>query len=132
MLVRLLAILILAFGLHVSVAKADECIPVDEFSRALASEGVALRGSTAAATDKLEKFFNENRAAQGQPAREISIFLFGLVKVNSGEIGVLVSIADANGCIVPSATGILSVRYWVTYMTSAGVSVDDFIPLDGA
>lgn len=132
MLFRLLIILTLAIGLQASVAKADECIPVDKFSRELASEGIALRGSTAAATRKLEKFFNENRAAQGQPARKISIFLFGLVRANSGEVGVLVSIADARGCIIEGSTSILSVRYWVAFMDAAGVYGKDFVPLDGA
>lgn len=132
MLRKLTTVLLLAIGLQVSVAKADECIPVDKFSREMASEGVVLRGSNAAATRKLEKFFNDNRAAQGQPAREISIFLFGLVRANSGEVGVLVSIADGRGCIIEGSTSILSVRYWVAFMDAAGVSGKDFVPLDGA
>lgn len=123
---------VLGLFLFCSVAKADECIAVEKFATAMAKEGIVLRGSTAAATQKLAKLFNENREARGQPAAEISIFLFGLVTANSGDQGALVAIADKRGCVVGRSITILSLRTWAEYITLAGVSPKEFIPLDGA
>lgn len=123
---------VLGLFLFCSVAKADECITVEKFATAMAEEGIALRGSTAAATKKLAILFNKNREARGQPAAKISIFLFGLVTANSGDQGALVAIADKSGCVVGRSITILSLRTWVEYTTLAGVSAKDFIPLDGA
>lgn len=132
MLLKTLAILLVAIVLQVSTVKANECVTVDRFAAVLSKEGVALRGSTAAATEKLAKLFNQNRAARGQPAAEVSIFLFGLVTANSGEQAILAAIADKKGCIVPQTVVLLSIRQFAEFLTVAGVAISEIIPLDGA
>lgn len=118
--------------LFCSVAKADECITVEKFAAEFSKEGIALRGSTSAATEKLAKLFNANREARGQPKAEISIFLFGLVTANNGNQGAVVAIADKMGCIVPRSVSVLSLRTWAEYLAIAGVSPKEFVALDGA
>lgn len=123
---------VLGLFLFCSMAKADECITVEKFSHEFSKEGVALRGSTAAATKKLSVLFNANREARGQPKAEISIFLFGLVTANNGNQGAVVAIADKMGCIVPRSVSVLSLRTWAEYLAIAGVSPKEFVALDGA
>lgn len=123
---------VLGLFLFCSVAKADECVTVEKFAHEFSKEGIALRGSTAAATEKLAKLFNKNREARGQPAAEISIFIFGLVTANSGDQGALVAIADKKGCVVMRSVSMLSLRTWAEYIAIAGVSPNEFITLDGA
>lgn len=132
MLHKALIAVIVVFMLHVQQVKADECITVDKFSSAFASEGIKLRGSTAAATKKMAALFNENRAARGQPSVEISIFLFGLVTTRSGDTGALVAVFDKSGCVVPKAIAVLSLRVWSEFATLAGVGPTDFVPMEGA
>lgn len=122
----------LAVVLQFSVVKADECITVESFVSAFASEGISLRGSTAAATEKMATVFNENREANGQPKTSISIFLLGYVATTTGEPGALVAIADKNGCIVQKSVTVLSLRSLFDFITKAGVTGKDFIPMDGA
>lgn len=129
---KALVAVIVAFMLHVQPVKADECITVDEFSSAFASEGVRLRGSTAAATEKMAALFNSNRAARGQPSVEVSIFLFGLVTTKSGDTGALVAVFDKSGCVVPKSIAILSLRVWSEFAMLSGVGPEDFVPLEGA
>lgn len=119
-------------ALLISVAEADECVPVDKFSSAFAQEGIHLLGSNAAATEKLAKVFNDNREHNGQPKAEISIFLLGLVMGDNGTPDVLAAAADKNGCIIQKTIIVMPIRYWVTFMQRAGVTIHDFVPLDGA
>lgn len=130
MLFKALAIAFVALMLQVSTVKANECVTVDRFAAGLSKEGIALRGSTAAATEKLAELFNQNRAARGQPAAEISIFLFGLVTAESGSQAVLAAIADKNGCVVPKSVTLLSFRQLAEFFKIAGVSINEIIPLD--
>lgn len=132
MLLKALAIVFVALTLQVSTVKANECVTVDRFAAGLSKEGIALRGSTAAATEKLAKLFNQNRAARGQPEAQISIFLFGLVTANSGDQAILAAIADKNGCVVPKSVVILTLGQFTDFVTIAGVSISEIIPLDGA
>lgn len=128
----LIAILTAAIALHVSVARADECITVDSFASAFAKEGVELRGSKAAATEKMAKVFNQNRAASGAPAQGISIFLLGFVESPTDGIVAVVAIADKRGCIVEKSVATIALRNLMIFMEKSGVDISDFIPLDGA
>ena len=123
-----------AVGLFLLCApvKADECISVDSFASELSKKGITLIGSKSAATVKLAKTFNENRATNGQPPAEISIFLLGLVVSPDGTPQILAAIADKQGCIIPKSVVVMPVRYLVGLLERAGVSIDEFIPLDGA
>lgn len=118
--------------LLISVAEADECVPVDKFSSAFAQEGIRLLGSRAAATEKMAKVFNDNREANGQPKTTVSIFLFGLVMGKDGTPQVLAAVADGNGCIIQKSIAIFPIRIFVDFMNKAGVTVHDFVPLEGA
>ena len=132
MLVKTLITIAAAIVLHVSVAKADECITVDSFASAFAKEGIALRGSKAAATEKMARVFNENRAASGSPTQDISIFLLGFVESGSEGLVALVAVADKQGCIVRKSVATLPLRHWIMFMNKAEVHISDFVPLDGA
>lgn len=132
MLIKALIAITAAFMLQFSVAKADECITVYSFASAFAKEGIELRGSKAAATEKMAKVFNDNRAASGQPAQAISIFLLGFVESGSEGIVALVAVADDKGCIVRKSVATLSLRFWLQFMNKAEVGIRDFVPLDGA
>ena len=123
---------VLALFLICTVAKADECITPDKFSSAFAKEGILLLGSKAAATEKMAVVFNENRERNGQPKAEISIFILGLLKKADGEYEVIAAIADKQGCVVPKSIAIFPIRYWIAFMNKAGVTIDDFVPFDGA
>ena len=122
---------VLAVFLYCSTAQADECVTVDSFTSAFAKEGIPLLGSKSAATERMAKVFNDNRAKSGQPKAEISIFILGLVDTKDGK-QVLAAIADKNGCIVRQSIAVFPIRNWVEFMQSAGVTIDDFIPFDGA
>lgn len=122
---------VLALFLYCSTAQADECVTVDSFTSAFAKEGIPLLGSKHAATERMAKVFNDNRAASGQPKAEISIFILGLVETKDGK-RILAAIADENGCIVRDSIAVLPIRSWVEFMHKSGVTIDDFIPFDGA
>jgi hypothetical protein len=124
--------LLVAIFFQITVVKADECVTVESFVSAFASEGISLRGSTAAATEKMAKVFNENREANGQPKTSISIFLLGYVSRGDGEPGAVVAIADKNGCIIQRSVTVLGLRTFFDFITKAGVTGKDFIPIDGA
>ena len=126
-----LAIAVTGLFLSCAVAKADECISVDKFSSTFASEGISLLGSKAAATRKMEKVFNENRARNGQPAARISLFLLGPLMTKEGPAA-LAAIVDDKGCIVTGSVTVLPVRVVVDFFNAAGVTIHDFVPLDGA
>ncbi len=132
MAIKVIIAAVFAVVLQFSVAKANECITVESFVSAFASEGIYLRGSTAAATKKMATVFNENREARGQPKAYISIFLLGYVTTTAGEPGVLVAIADDKGCIVQRSIAVLTFQVFFDFVTRAGVTAKDFIPLDGA
>ena len=132
MLRKALYVVIVAFMLHSSPVRADECISVDSFVTEFAKEGIAFRGSTAAATEKLSKVFNENRATAGSPKVEVSLFLFGPVKNTAGDIVVVAAAVDKNGCVMPKTVGILTLREFSTFATRAGITPKDLIPMDGA
>lgn len=132
MAVKIIISLLVAIFIQVTVVKADECVTVDSYVSGLAKEGIALRGSTAAATKKLAKLFNQNRAARGQPAAEVSIFIFGLVTADNGNQAILAAVADKNGCVIPKTVTLLSLRQWAEFMTIAGVSISEIVPMDGA
>lgn len=114
------------------VAKADECISVDSFVTEFAKEGIHFRGSTAAATERMAKVFNENREAIGQPKAEISLFLFGPVKNASGDVVVVAAVVGKDGCIIKKFVGILTLREFSIFTSKAGIGPKDLIPMDGA
>lgn len=122
---------VLALFLYCSTAQADECVTVDSFTSAMAKEGIPLLGSKSAATERMAKSFNSNRANSGQPEAKISIFILGLVDTKDGK-QVVAAIADENGCVVPKSIAVFPIRYWIEFMNQAGVTIDDFIPFDGA
>lgn len=122
---------VLGLFLFCAVAKADDCISVDSFVTEFAKEGIHLRGSTAAATEKLAKVFNANREASGQPKADISLFLFGPVKNAVGDIVVVAAVVGKDGCIIQRSVGILTLRSFSAFMTKAGVGPKDLIPMDG-
>lgn len=132
MALKIILSLLAAVFFQITVVKADECVTVESFVSAFASEGISLRGSTAAATEKMASVFNGNREANGQPKTSISIFLLGYVATNAGEPGALVAIADANGCIVQRSVTVLSLRTLFDFISKAGITGKDFIPFDGA
>lgn len=129
---KLILAAVLSLFLYCTVAKADECIPVDRFASEFAKEGIYLRGSKAAATEKMAALFNANREARGQPKAEISIFLFGFVITEANGPVVIAAAADKNGCIISKTVVVMTARQWVDFTTRAGVTIDDFVPLDGA
>lgn len=129
---KTILVAVLGLFLFCAVAKADECISVDSFVTEFAKEGIAFRGSTAAATEKLSKVFNENRATAGSPKVEVSLFLFGPVKNTAGDVVVVAAAVDKNGCVMPKTVGILTLREFSTFATRAGITPKDLIPMDGA
>lgn len=132
MAIKVILSLLAAVFLQITVVKADECVTVESFVSAFASEGISLRGSTADATEKMATVFNENREANGQPKTSISVFLLGYVAKTSGEPGALVAIADGDGCIVQRSVTVISLRTLFDFISKAGVTGKDFIPFDGA
>lgn len=111
--------------------KADVCITVDSFTEEFAKEGIRFRGSTAAATKRMAERFNANRATNGQPAAEISIFLFGPVMGTSGP-AVIAAAVGKDGCIITKTVIILTVEQFEEFMKSSVAEPKDLIPLDGA
>lgn len=128
------SILIAAVGLFLLCApvKADECITVDKFNSAFSSEGVKLLGSTSAATQKLAKLFNSNREANGQPKTSVSIFIFGLVVDETGGPAILAAVFDGDGCVIRKSVIVFPIQFWIGFLDRAGVTIKDFVPLDGA
>lgn len=88
-----------AFFLHLSPADANDCVSVDKFHSTVSSQGITLYGSVSAATKRMEKLLNENRAKGGRAPVEASIFLAGYVKDDKGEIVAIVAVFDPDELI---------------------------------
>lgn len=121
-----------ALTLHLSPAHADECVSIDTFHSKMSSQGLTLYGSRAAATERMEKLLNENRAKGGKPAIAASVFLVGYVKDKDGEIIAVVSVFDKNNCLIEDTVTMLSLRMWVEFIVSVGVDPDEFAVIGGA
>lgn len=129
---KTILVAVLGLFLFCAVAKADECISVDSFVTEFAKEGISFHGSNAAATEKLARVFNENRAASGSPEVKVSIFLFGPMKNNAGEVVVVAAAADSAGCVMPKTVVILTLRQFSEFTSRAGISPKDLILMYGA
>ena len=113
-------------------ALANQCITIDNFHAALASNGVKSYGSRAAATLKMEAVINQNRAKMGKNKIEASIVLVAYGKNDKDEIVVVVAVVDEKGCIIEDTFTNIPADTWLGFLESSGVELEDFIPIDGA
>ena len=112
--------------------RADECVTIDRFNSVLASEGVTLYGSRAAATKQMEAVLNKNREKTGTAPIEAAIFLVGYMKDDKGEVFAVVGVFDPNGCLIVETFVTLTIKQWFEFLASSGVEPKDFVPLSGA
>ena len=131
MAVKIIALLILAVCLHFTVAEASECVSVDSFASDFAKEGVPLLGSKAAATKRMAKVLNDNKAAAGYPVTEISLFLFGPVTGQNGSM-VVAATVDKAGCVNVDSVVMLTIDQFISFMSKSMSTSQDIIPLNGA
>ncbi len=123
---------IAAIFLASTSVRADECVTIDKFHYTLSSKGIALFGSRAAATIKMEAVINKNRATVGKPALKAAILLVGYVKDANNEVYVLAAVVGEDGCVIQETVATLKADTWISFLTSAGVEVEDFFPIEGA
>jgi hypothetical protein len=96
------------------------------------SQGINSYGSKSAATGKMEKLINSNRAKAGKDAIDASIVLAAYGQDQKGQIIVIVAVVDQNGCIIEDTFTNLTANVWLSFLASSGVELEDFIPIDGA
>lgn len=121
-----------ALFIFATPAAAEQCITIDNFHAALASNGVKSYGSRAAATLKMEAVINQNRAKMGKGKIEASIILVAYGKNEKDEIVVVVAVVNENGCIIEDTFTNIPADTWLGFLESSGVELEDFIPIDGA
>ena len=121
-----------ALALFCSPASAEKCMTIDNFHHELLSNGIDTHASKAAATDKMEALINKNRAKIGRPNIDASVVLAAYVQDQAGNITIIAAVVDQGGCIVEETLTTLTVDVWLSFLSAAGVEVEDFVKIDGA
>lgn len=122
----------LAFLLVAAPANAGSCFSLDSFAAEVKASNIVLMISNAEASKKLVTKLNENRVANGRSSVEGAVVVIGIIKRSESEFDVGVAVFDKNHCIIDDTVANLTLRQWVDFSSSAGVSIDDFFSLQGA
>ena len=125
-------ILALAFLFFSAPSYAQSCFSLDSFASEVKAPNIVLMISNAEASKKLVGQLNSNRAASGKPAVDGAGVIIGIIKRSESEFDVGVAIFDKNHCIIEETVANLTLRQWVDFSNSAGVSIDDFFEFQGA
>jgi len=128
---RFILALTVGAALLCAPVKADECTTVDRFASDFAKEGITFLGSTSSSTKRMAKVLNDNKEAAGQPATEISLFLFGPINSKDGP-EVIAATVDKAGCVNMDSVVILTLGQFISFMKRSMSTSQDIIPLNGA
>lgn len=106
-----------------------ECITLSNFVEMVKPGKPRIMIGNAAATDKIESYLNANRNVTGMDSVDLSMVVIGIMPTRTGDLGVGTAFFDQNGCILPDTVTVITLEQWAAFAVSAGVSADDFSPL---
>jgi hypothetical protein len=123
-----------AFAVFVSTipASAQECVTVDAFVEEVKTLAPIIMIAKADAAVKIVDRLNKNRAEMGSEPVMGKTVLIGFVDEPDGSVSIGVAIFDTNGCGIKDTVVLLKIEQWAAFATSAGVTADDFVVLQGA
>ena len=125
-------ILALSFLLLSVPSYAQSCFSLDSFATQVKAPNIVLMISNAEASKKLVKELNSNRAANGKQPVDGAGLIIGIIKVGEDEFNVGVAVFDKNHCIIEETVANLTLRQWVDFSMSAGVTIESFVEFQGA
>jgi len=122
-----------AFAVFVSTisANAQECVTVDAFVEEVKTLAPIIMIAKADAAVKLVNRLNKNRVAIGSNPVPGKTVLIGFIDEPDGSVSIGVAIFDTNGCGIKDTVVLLKIEQWAAFATSAGVTADDFVVLQG-
>lgn len=112
-------------------AQASQCITLDKFVEYVSPANPSLMIAKSDARDKALNKLNENRASMGKEPIAANMLLIGIITLADKSVHVGVAMFDANGCVIEETVVFLTIEQWAGFAVAAGISVDDFAPLQG-
>jgi hypothetical protein len=129
---KIISLAAAAFFFVSTPALANQCLTIDGFHEVLMSKGIKSYGSSAAATQRMETLINKNRAKADRAPIDASIVLVAYGQDQAGQITVVVAVVGKDGCVIEDTFTTLSADMWLAFLSSSGVELEEFIPIDGA